>query len=129
MKMIELKKFFPTIAIYIISYIFFSWFLNNLSGFTDIIKVIYYLSFLYLGVFILSFLYFNFKNKILFTIVNLFPINLYLLIVSVDLKEFFIPAFYFYLLPLIIILFLSYFLTFLWRKFKKWKTTNNKTLK
>src|SRR3989339_727693 len=99
MKMIELKKFFPTIAIYIISYIFFSWFLNNLSGFTDIIKVIYYLSFLYLGVFILSFLYFNFKNKILFTIVNLFPINLYLLIV--------------------IIFFLIYFLTFLWRKFKK----------
>ncbi len=116
--MINIKKIAPPMVIGIISIIFLNYLKNNLSGFTDIIFVIYYLIFLYSSIFISLFFYNKLKNKIISSMVSLIPTIIYIFSLSSNLREF-LPYLFYLFLPLIGISILNIILVKILEKFKK----------
>ena len=121
--MIEIKKVLPVAGIYLFIYLFISWLLNVklVALFGNIFEGSIFLGLLFLFVFIHSFLLKDLKEKIVILIIDLIPWLIFVIYASLDADSFvirFLMIFYFFLLPLIVIIILNLILVRIWNVIK-----------
>ncbi len=116
----EIKKILNkwTILITIIGIMFIKWILDNPFGFGQIIDVGIFAGTIYILSLMHLFYFETLKEKFFVGLIDSLTIVIYLMIVSFDRYFLFVLSMG-YVLPVIIITFLSYGLTLLWRRYKK----------
>jgi len=121
--MIEIKKIWPTIGIYLVSISFFLWVMNAKSDFLfgHVVEGFIFLGFLFLIVLIHLFIFDSLKEKIMWGFIDLIPLLGFVIFGSLDSGSFglsvLIIIFYF-LLPLITMVILNWIITKIWNKIK-----------